>query len=65
MNNDKALDAFLKNTTRNIELLQALLDHVEDHMGISPEDINWGHVGSAGKTRDDLEDLCRFLGIKA
>ncbi|UUV44852.1 hypothetical protein RCRUDOLPH_85 [Rhodobacter phage RcRudolph] len=61
---EQAVDAFLKNTSRNIELLQALLAHVEDHMGVAPEEVNWGHVGSAGKAREDLEELCRFLQVK-
>lgn len=61
---EQAVDAFLKNTSRNIELLQALLAHVEDHMGVAPEEVNWGHVGSAGKAREDLEELCRFVGVK-
>lgn len=62
--NEQAVDAFLKNTSRNIELLQALLAHVEDHMGVAPEEVHWGHVGSAGKAREDLEELCRFLQVK-
>lgn len=61
---EQAVDAFLKNTSRNIELLQALLAHVEDHMGVAPEEVNWGHVGSAGKAREDLEELCRFLQVE-
>lgn len=61
---EQALDAFLKNTSRNIELLQALLAHVEDHMGTSPDEVNWGHVGSAGKAREDLEALAQFLNLK-
>ena len=29
-----------------------------------PTDINWGHVGSAAKSLEDLREICRFLNIE-
>lgn len=55
--------AFVGNVDRAVALLDALRLHFDDHMGVSPDKVHWGHVGSAGKAREDLEELCRFLGV--
>ncbi len=45
-NNIKAIDAFI---ARKMEV-DAMLDRLQalsgDHFGYSPDDINWGHVGT-------------------
>lgn len=62
VNNDPQ-GAFIGNVARAIELLDNLKAHMEDHMNVSPDDVHWGHVGSAGKACEDLEELHRFLGL--
>ncbi len=41
-----ALEAFVAKKTQIDEMLNRLLDLSEDHFGVSPDDINWGHVGT-------------------
>ena len=45
-NNTKAIEAFM---ARKMEV-DAMLDRLQilscDHFGYSPDDINWGHVGT-------------------
>ena len=48
MKNEKALGAFMAKIAEAQTLLAELQAHVDDHMGASPEEINYGHVGSAG-----------------
>lgn len=60
-----ALHAFVGHVGRATELLAALQEHLDDHMGVSPDGVHWGHVGSACKAVQDLEELCRFLGVRA
>jgi hypothetical protein len=60
-----ALHAFVGHVGRATELLAALQAHFDEHMGVGPDEVHWGHVGSAGKACEDLEELCRFLGVGA
>ena len=57
MKNEKALGAFMAKIAEAQTLLTELQAHVDDHMGESPEDINWGHVGSAGYMVERLTEL--------
>ncbi|MCL2215414.1 MAG: hypothetical protein FWB91_00205 [Defluviitaleaceae bacterium] len=56
-NNDQALAAFMDKIAEATERLAELKNYVDDHMGESPEDINWGHVGSAEYMVSKLTEL--------
>lgn len=62
--NDKAVNAFVGNVSKAVALLEALKAHFDDHMGVGPDEVHWGHVGTAGKACEDLEELCRFVGLQ-
>ena len=47
MKNEKALDAYIATIAEINAKLAALTEQTENHMGYSPEEINWGHVGTA------------------
>lgn len=36
-----------------------------DHMGIAPETVNWGHVGSARHLLETLDEAAVFAGIRS
>ena len=57
MNNEKALQAFMGKIAEAHALLGELQAHVDEHMGYSPDDINYGHVGSAGWLVEKLTEL--------
>ena len=57
MKNEKALGAFMAKIAEAQSLLAELQARVDDHMGESPEDINYGHVGSAGYMVEKLTEL--------
>jgi len=57
MKNEKALGAFMAKIAEAQSLLAELQAHVDDHMGASPEEINYGHVGSAGYMVEKLTEL--------
>ncbi|MET4130456.1 hypothetical protein [Roseovarius sp. MBR-6] len=44
--NDKALRAFLAARAEIDTMLERLRIHSEEHFEASPEEINWGHVGT-------------------
>lgn len=43
----QATDIFLKNIHEARELLSNLQDLVDNHLGYDPDEINWGHAGTA------------------
>jgi len=44
--------------------IDALREHVADHYGTDPEEVNYGHVGSAKRIDALLRELCEFAGVK-
>lgn len=62
--NEKALDEFIGTVAAIEEKLEALKLHVENHMDTSPEEINWGHVGSAKHLLTLLKEASEFAGIE-
>lgn len=46
MTNVAALDAFIAAKIEIDAMLARLMAHSADHFGNSPEEVNWGHVGT-------------------
>ena len=61
--NEKALVTFITSIDKIKEQLDAIQEHAENFMDTNPEDVNWGHVGSAQKVVTDLSDIMAFWGI--
>ena len=59
-NNTKAIEAFM---ARKMEV-DAMLDRLQtlscDHFGYSPDDINWGHVGTLGNYAELLKRITDY-----
>ena len=55
--NNKAIEAY----AANIELIrircQRILEHAENHLGYSPDEITWSHVGSAEHFATELLEI--------
>lgn len=62
LNNDPQ-GAFIGNVAEALRRAKAIVSFLEDHMEVAPEEVHWGHVGSAGKAREDLEVITSFLEI--
>lgn len=58
--NDKALEAFITAKAEIDRLLAGLAALSADHFHASPDEINWGHVGSATHIRDRLQEIASF-----
>jgi hypothetical protein len=58
--NDKALEAFITAKVEIDRLLANLTALSADHFNASPDEINWGHVGSAAHIRDRLQEIASF-----
>jgi len=55
--NNKALGRFMEQMGEINERLSELQAFTDEHMGYSPDDINWGHVGTAGWFLERLTEL--------
>ena len=55
--NDKALDAFLAAKFEIDAMLERLAAPSADHFKTSPDEINWGHVGTLNHYRAKLREI--------
>ena len=62
MKNEEALNAYIATITEINAKLATLTKQANDHLGHSPEEINWGHVGTAQHTLEQLTEITKFLG---
>ena len=62
-NNEKALSNFIGKIGEIHDRLGILRDYADNHMECDPEEVNWGHVGTAGHIVNQLNELIEFLGI--
>lgn len=62
--NSKAVQEFMVAVNAINDKLEKLGEYMDDHMGASPEEINWGHVGSANHILELLNDITEFAGIE-
>ena len=58
--NEQALEAFIAAKAEIDRLLGDLEALSADHFHASPEEITWGHVGTATYIRDTLREVASF-----
>lgn len=57
MTNEKALTAYMGVLAEMSDRLDELQAYIEDHGMVSPDDVNWGHVGSLQAMLTTLTEL--------
>lgn len=57
-NTSKAIDVFIAARIEIDEMLGRLTALSADHFGVSPDEIDWGHVGSLDHYRAKLREIC-------
>lgn len=55
--NDAALDALIAAKIEIDAMLARLVAHSTDHFGYSPDEVNWGHVGTLDHYRARLREI--------
>lgn len=58
--NDKALAAYIAAKTEIDRLLADLAALSADHFHTNPDEITWGHVGTANHIRERLQEIASF-----
>ena len=59
--NSNALDAFIARKREIDAMLQRLAACSDDHFGVAPDEVNWGHVGNLGYVIERLREASDFL----
>ncbi len=59
--NDDALAAFVGRKIEIDTLLDLLKAHSDDHFGVAPDDVNWGHVGTLTECAALLRRAAEFV----
>lgn len=57
------VDRFIFHVQHSLNLCQQIMQKIENHYDISPDDINWSDVGSAEHVSELLEGVAEFIGI--
>ena len=63
--NEKALSAYVQAMGQIEKYLSELQALANDHLGNDPENINWGHVGSAIHLAELLKEAADFASDRA
>lgn len=54
---DSALSAFIARKLEIDTMLQRLAALSDDHFGVEPDDVDWGHVGTLGRYAELLRQV--------
>ena len=64
MENVQVLDAFMLAIAELRDELEALENLADDHLGVSPEVVNWGHVGTARHLLELVREASVAAGLR-
>ena len=59
--NGQALVALVARKSEIDAMLQRLLAFSDDHFGVAPDDVTWGHVGNLGHLLGRLRQASDFI----
>ena len=62
---DDARDAFIHNIGSARELVAMLARHLDDHMGVAPDEVNWANAGDAAHLVEVLKEAARGCNLIA
>lgn len=58
------LDAFMVRHVQCSDLAMKILFRLDDRLGLTPEDVNWGHVTDLVYATNGLRYVARLLGVR-
>jgi hypothetical protein len=64
MNNQTHIANFVAGINNAIAQCERIMQHLDDHCGVAPDDVNGNHVGTVWHVVAQLNDIQTFLGIK-
>lgn len=61
--NNKAQDVFISRIAEAREIVKLLSAHLDEHMGVDPEKVNWADAGDAGRLVELLREAARGCNL--
>jgi hypothetical protein len=59
----KALQAFCHHLASARELNTLIGRHLDDHLGLGPDEVNWAHVGDASRLHNALREIATTCNL--
>lgn len=59
--NSEALAAFVARKTEIDTMRQRLASFSDEHFGVAPDEVTWGHDGDLGFVAERLRQACDFI----
>ena len=59
--NSEALAAFAARKAEIDTMLQRLASFSDEHFGVAPDEVTWGHDGDLGFVAERLRQACDFI----
>jgi hypothetical protein len=56
-----ALDEYMAAQAAAAELLEDITEALDEHHGVGPDEINWGHVGDVNAVVEQLTAIKNFI----
>ena len=63
MDNTQTIDRYTWHIENIRAMLSNLTEYADDFGGVSPDDINWAHVGTVAEMAEQLRNVCIMVGI--
>ena len=59
----KALEAFCHHVASARELTTLIARHLDDHMEVGADEVNWAHVGDAARIHEVLKEIAATFNL--
>lgn len=59
---EKALAEFIAKIGQAEEMIKAITEAIDNHLGVDPESVTWGNVADAGRLVADLRNIMEYVG---
>ena len=59
----QAIDRYTWHIENIRAMLSNLTEYVDDFGGISPNGVDWGHVGTVAEMAEQLRNVCIMVGV--
>ena len=60
-NRQQALDEFVTRVGKITAAIEVIKVATDEHFGIAPEEVHWGHVGDAGRILAGLQEIVQTI----
>lgn len=61
--NEESVNAYIARMGQIAKLLESLTEWVDDHGGISPDDVTWADVGTVSEVQRQLMEVLQFINL--